>query len=574
MKPMFFVDAAVGSGKTRAMIASIVQDNNTQRNYLIASRTIALLRQTANDLRAALAKAGCARSVIEVHKDNTSPNEGGVRAAALFAINSRTGRQGAIVLVTTATCLELVPSIKPKCNWALVMDEAFEPVEFSKYTLGDDPERRRVEADYLASVFDIDESTGMLSVRAGMLEQVERIAAGSAGDYLLGLKAIAALVRRPSSRVSVMAPSDIQALRDNASPLSREIGLAAVTPPDEFGDFDEVIFLAALFEDTMLAILWARVYGVDFQRHEGIVSKLSPDRNTHVTQARNLYFGHLLHREDRATRTNLEKHFETGKDSAAPGYRVIDWCVRAVEKFFEDIQIGRGTRDEPWLLQMNGRYTDKHSSEGAPWRLIPAVAHGLNSFQDSHDIAALAVTNLSTPQLRWLRDLIPGLGGDEAMRAQRMPTIYQAVGRCSLRDMTSDEANFVIVLGKDDAEYLHRTFAGSTLLGQINGTDGKPLRRLTVPPRQSKPDWVSTRVQEFFAGLPASTLIVKNAEVTAHIEDCAIRDSMSAAPQLTGPLTASDRSRGIAHALSLGIGWHRPGRAYRYEREVISVERA
>ncbi|BCM07234.1 hypothetical protein MAFF241647_15910 [Ralstonia solanacearum] len=565
MKPMFFVDAAVGSGKTRAMIESIVQDD-TQRNYLIASRTIELLTQTAGDLRASLADAGRARCVLEAHTGNTLPSEGSVRAAALSAINARTGRHGTVVFVTTDTCLEVMPDIKAKSDWVLVMDESFDPVEFSKYTLGDDPERRRVEADYLTSVFDIDETSGLLTVRAGEAERVQRMATGRAGDYLLGLRSVAALVRKPGTLVHVMAPGDIQALQDNKRPLSREIGVAAIILPDEFRKFDAVIFLAALFEDTMLPILWRGVYGVEFQRHEGIVSKLNPGRNTHVTQASNLYFGHLLHPEDRATRTNLERSFETAEESAEAGSRVIDWCIRATEKFFEDIKAGRGTTEPPWLLQMNRRYTDKNSPEGAPWRLIPTVAHGLNAFQDSHDIAALAVTNLSTPQLRWLRDLIPGLENDAAMRAWRVPTIYQAIGRCSLRDMGSDEPKFVVVLSKDDAEYMHRTFEGSELLGQINGADGRALRRLAMPPRQSKPDWVSVRVVEFFAGLPSDTTCVKNAELTAHLRACEESDRASAAPQLDSPLTASDRSRGIATALSREIGWHRPGKAYRYER--------
>lgn len=116
------------------------------------------------------------------------------------------------------------------------------------------------------------------------------------------------------------------------------------------------------------------------------------------------------------------------------------------------------------------------------------------------------------------------------------------------------------------ARYLHRTFAGSTLLGQIKGADGSPLRRLMVPPRQSKPDWVSARVREFFAGLAASTVSVQNRELTAHLEACEVEDRASATPQLDSPLTPSDRSRGIDHALSLGIGWRKPGRAYRYER--------
>lgn len=560
---MYFVDAAVGSGKTRAMLASIVQDD-TQRNYLIASRTIELLRQTAGDLRVSLAEAGRARTVVEVHTGNTAPGGGGVRAAALSAINDRTGRQGAVVLVTTETCLEVMPDIKAKSNWALVMDESFDPVTFEKYTLGDDPERRRVEADYLTSVFDIDAGNGLLTVRAGEAERVQRIATGRAGDYMLGLRNVAALVRKPATLVQVMAPGDIQALRDNKRPLSREIGVAAVTLSDEFRDFDEVIFLAALFKDTMLAILWARVYGVDFQRHEGIVSKLNPDRNTHITQAGNLYFGHLLHPEDRATRTNLERNFETAEESAEPGDRVIDWCIRAVEKFFDDIKAGRGTIEEPWLLQMNRRYTDKHPQEGASWRLIPVVAHGLNAFKDSHDIAALAVTNLSTPQLRWLRDLIPGLGSDEAMQAQRLPNIYQAIGRCSLRDKNSDEPKFVIVLGKDDAEYMCRTFEGASWLGQINGANGEPLRRLASPRRQSKPDWVSARVREFFAGLLASTVSVQKRELNAHLKACEAEDRASAIPQLASPLTGSDISRGIAAAISLGIGWR--GLGYRYER--------
>jgi len=94
------------------------------------------------------------------------------------------------------------------------------------------------------------------------------------------------------------------------------------------------------------------------------------------------------------------------------------------------------------------------------------MSQGLNQYQDHKAIAALAVTNPEPHMLKWLKERTQ-LPEETLYRAFRIHNVYQACGRTAIRNWGNTDQVTFLVVGKEDALFLHELFNGSTWLGQV-----------------------------------------------------------------------------------------------------------
>jgi len=476
---LYAVSTSVGSGKTHAAIRYMDGGTFCNQNYIYVAPTKLLLEQTAHNLRQAITQrtGQDALHVHVIHSDCRQDEDLPTWLEALRIIDEAANEQGQVVMLTTTTFLNIVPRIQSKSHWRVILDEAFQPVTFYQYHLGRDLESGW---QYLEEVFAIHPDKDYLITPApGCEDKVAEIASGNyerSGDQAQGHQGLAALVANPARRCEVVQTKKARMLLEARYGLSPGVVIDGIAEeeegsgsillvacyftPEEFLGFREVIFMAALFDRTILYYLWQKQFGIRFRPH-GFFEH-TPLRDTHREQGRHIAIGHLLHPDDSTSKMNLSRNRVTGEaNESKTGQRVIDALVQAAGERF---------KEQPFLLQVNDGYGyEKSASPLLPSNAIkiPTLSHGLNDYKDIHHVAALAVTNPNPQEAGWVMNKT-GLSHKETLMAYRIHTTYQAVGRTSIRCRSNgQEQKVFLVVGYDDAKFLHDLFPQSRWLGQV-----------------------------------------------------------------------------------------------------------
>ena len=470
MKPLYAVSESVGSGKTRAAVQYLAQPGYSTQDFIYVAPTIKLLNQTELQLRTVLEKQGAIRNVHLIHSESRGDEGASAAREALEVINAKATGLGRVVFLTTKTFMRILTDIGDPSRWALILDEAFAPVTFITYHLGPRPEEG---LEYFREMFRIDPDDNHRVVpRQGQGNLVQEIASGNleqVGQKYQGQSALAQEVSNPAMRCELVVTPKSKCVVDYAAgipmadchtkPTCSELEFASYLTPEYFGAFQEVIFLSALFEHTVLFHLWTRGFGVSFIKHPWFAAGRL--RDVHREQGPMIAVGHLLHRDDRASKHNLLSNRQTGQPGdRSRGDRVLDALVETAAEFF------KGTR---FLLQTNNGTGYGQGGANVPHHAdaIPVVSHGLNDFMNVDNVVALAVTNPNPQEQRWLQSRT-GLTKDEVLKAHRIHTVYQAIGRSSIRSIERATVRKVfLVAGYEDAMLLHRLFRGSTWIGQV-----------------------------------------------------------------------------------------------------------
>jgi hypothetical protein len=466
------LSAAVGSGKTFAAIRWMASPQKASTNFLYVAPTIELGTQTAGNLRRALATA-TGPVVRNVHLINSNTTEGKARFAALRALNAVDGGEGQIVIITTQTLLDVLAGISKPELWSVILDEAFDPATWDRFGLGTD-----VQAgwDYFSEVFAVDPEDGYRIIpKMGLKTLVADIADGrfmTVGSKYEGLQGLAKAVANPARRCEMLVTDRLSALlngtplpepkrkpKDNNKATERVLEYASYISPEFFSGFHDVLFLSALFEQTILYHLWTKALGVTFEPHPDFPSEML--RDTHGEQARFLAVGHLLHCDDTSSIENLSRNIFTGAvGEASIGDRVLDQVIRTASDHFDGQQ---------FLLQTNVGKGYEVDSVRVPSNavVIPAYAHGLDKFQHVNNVVPLCITNPNPQRMIWVKDRT-GMTSAQVGLSFRIHTVYQALGRCSIRSAAnSTESKTLLVAGAADAKFIHSLFPGSLYLGQV-----------------------------------------------------------------------------------------------------------
>lgn len=448
----FSSSVSVGAGKTFVAEEYMLAAEQALYNFVYVAPTKKLVEQTTKELKEKLQKMDRKTRNVNLIHSGTGDDDETTAEAALKAINETFGRSGAIVIITTATFLNILPLINRKKYWRVILDEAFSPLSFVEYKLGKkDPEN---SVRYFESLFRVDPNDkNLVRPAKGESTLVKAIASGdwdTAGTMYSPMQKLAKNVLNSALRVELAAKH------------ADRYHFAAYVTPEKFEGFPEVIFLAALFEETILHKLWTSMYEVEFKPHPYFEETIK--RNVHVSQGSLISVGHILYEGDYASRYNLMRNYETGEPyEGEAGKRVIDQAVNITATYLKGI---------PFLLHVNnwtGYHSGSKKSKVSPPEnalLISGVPHGQNDYQQYKAIAAFSVTNPEQFQMEWVRDR-SGMSTTEVYRAYRIHTVYQACGRTAIRNGDNSEPVVFLTIGSDDARFLHELFKGSTWLGQV-----------------------------------------------------------------------------------------------------------
>jgi hypothetical protein len=444
---IFALDTSVGSGKTRRSIQYMAAEDMTRQNFIYVAPTIKLVNQTEEYLRKAIEQStGSTRNVNLVHSENLG--SGGVQEETLAFLSETTGNIGAVAIITTKTFLTILPLIPNKRNWRVILDEAFQPIQFLEWELGDeDPEASK---EFFFDTFELlPEKHDRIVPKPDKSQLARDIASrnwGKIGQQWSSLDDYASNITNKALRTEFVT------YRGNT------MVIAVYAMPWEFSKFHEVIILSALFRESLLYYLW-RSFEVDFQSHPYF--RPGDVDDIHHLQGKHVSIGHLLHENDRASKYNLQRNWKTGKPQEAQvGERVIDKLLETVVDSYRGVDC---------LLSVNNWVKPKDYSLPENIKRIPMTAHGLNEYKDVCNVAVLSVTNPEPHQLKWLVTRFKDMGvTEEAIyKVYRIHSIYQAVGRTAVRTKDDARPKEFIVLSAQDARFLHNLFVGSTWKGQI-----------------------------------------------------------------------------------------------------------
>jgi hypothetical protein len=554
------LSAAVGSGKTRAAVAHMANPANSTRNFLYVAPTVELGTQTEANLREAIAKVDHA-GVRNVHLINYRTAEGKARAVALQSINEVRGHEGQVVVLTTQTFLDVLASIARPELWAVILDEAFAPATFDTFGLGADVQEGWA---YFSDVFQVDAAEGYRIVpkegRKGLVADLADGRLNRAGGKYEGLQKVARAVSNPAARCELVVTPRVAALIEGRPlPAKRKessesvLEYASYIAPEFFQGFREVLFLSALFEQTILYQLWTKALGVTFEPHPEFPAEML--RDTHGEQGRFLAVGHLLHRDDNSSKENLGRNLLTGEPGEkVQGQRVLDHIIRTASAHFSDSR---------FLLQtnVNSGYEEGKALVPVNATVIPAHAHGLNRYQDTDNVVALCVTNPNRQQLVWVRDRT-GMTARQVTQSFRIHTAYQALGRCSIRRAEPTSApKTVLVAGVDDAQFLHSLFPGSLWLGQVGELPSLRVNAAKAETKDvGKTKALSEAIQRHLESISDSTSRLSSRSLKSALE----RHHMYLKPKgAEGEVCIPSQtwSRALAMACAEGCGWRRDGQA-------------
>lgn len=552
------MSAAVGSGKTRAACRYIADDANASRNFLYVAPSIALGEQTAAGLQAALdlQPSGHSRSVRVI---NSNTDGGKTRAAALAAINETPEGAGHCIILTTQTLLDILAGIGRPDDWSVILDEAFSPATFERFSLGADA---REGWDYFSSVFRVDPSQGhRILPQEGRRSLVSDLADGrltQAGGKYEGLAKVAKAVSNPASRCELVVTDQARALLEGQEPPPKRkeaaesvLEFASYISPEYFAGFREVLFLSALFEQTILYALWTKALGVTFQRHPSFPVDLL--RDTHADQGRYLAVGHLLHEKDTSSKENLGRSALTGQPGERQlGRRVLDQAVKAAADYFGEA---------PFLLQTNNGQGYEPGSLLMPPHAVHLrpLSHGLNCYQDFNNVVSLCVVNPTPQQLAWVKERT-GMTSAQVTQCWRIHSVYQALGRCSIRKAApTTDTKTVLVTGARDAHFLHDLFPGSTWLGQVG--DLPPLRSLlltTETKELGKAEALAVDILHYLDTLEGTDRISSRA-LKALITNLQTRTNREENVRRLEEFSSDTWTRAVGMACVPGSGWIKQG---------------
>ena len=569
------LSAAVGSGKTKAAVAWMAGPLTASRNVIYVAPTLKLLNQTEANLRNAIGRTtgATARNVNLITRETAS---GRVEAEAIASINEADDCEGRVQMLTTPTFLAIISHIERPELWSVICDEAFEPATFSQFRLGSDVAKGWA---HFSELFSIDAAQGHRILpsegRRVVVDEVSRGDYRQAGDRFGRLELVAKAVANPAMRCELLMTDGAKALVAGELPAARDLEatdddkggpklqFSSYVDPAAFRDFREVLFLSALFERTVLHALWTRALGVTFASHPDFPIDML--RDTHKAQGRYLAVGHLLHEADNASLENMKKDAITGlagpgkegdADSVRARTRVIDRLVQTAAAHFGE---------EPFLLQSNPRYGYVEGATILPRTAvyIPPVSQGRNDFDGVDNVAALFLRNPNTQELAWVMDRT-GMTAREATQAFRIHSVYQALGRCSIRKWEpTTTAKVVLTAGADDATFIRDLFPGSHWLGQVGTMPSLDSLKVQGDRKElGKTEATALAILSVLNELDVDTNDIKGQELKALVESRKSRDLLNLyGPDGTNGVPKQTWSVALSQACSQGTGWRRQGRS-------------
>ncbi|TRV14752.1 MAG: hypothetical protein EWV41_00620 [Microcystis wesenbergii Mw_MB_S_20031200_S109] len=429
LKPIYYLEHPVGSGKTEAVLREIADQQD--RNYIYACPTKDLSAEVGRRLE------GKGRAGIRILNSATKPQ--GKRSIVKWVhseILKKPLNGTSVFIITTETFVELLSLLDDwtKREFYVFIDEGLDPIkpiEFTTRELGIYRPYFNVGPDEKFSIADgykgdIDK---LLHDRKGLKEN-------KLGHLdVAGFKEICKLIEGPTYDV-------YGKIGDNS------VEVIGFLNPKALYAFASITFIVAIFNQSVLALCLRHLHGCDLQ-------ELLLDFDYHDTHREcgpRMEIFHLLSGADTASQNKLNMRLPEEQGGQIVASRIAE----IVSKEFAG-------RDYCWTINAGFDAIEATMEEG---RYMPMKCHGLNGFQECDAVAMLGSANPTPWQGPILKQLL-GLDDDKLFEVFNLSPVYQAVGRCGIRDRKFQGQISVVVLGSREAEKLARIFQGAQFRGQM-----------------------------------------------------------------------------------------------------------
>ena len=456
---IFKISAPVGAGKTHRIAELCAQDVYASRSVLYCAPTIALLTQTAEQLR----KNGVTPILVHSKQVDEESAHGDEPIIEQLKAVIKTSPPGTKILATHKSLLKLLmcPFFDQEQHLAsfhLFVDEETAVVA-----------DHNIRADTINDFADPLETTedGELVIRKDYEAKMHALSVGVTDNDALMTPRYKELIDRICSK--------LYKVYGEVNPT--HVSAVSIIDPHAFMAFAEVVLIAGLFEKTLTSMCWEHTFNLVIEPFEHITQwyhnahmeghrmtiryMLPPNVDASVTK---------LGSNDVAAQIGLEVYHHWN------GETFIWTCNKTVRA-----DGGRSIAN-PMKLAIK-------KAEGG--LLIKPISHGLNSYSHYEKVACLCITQPDNRQVSRVATLA-GTTIDDVRSFYRLASVYQTCSRSAIRVRGTTCPIEVIVLDKTAADQLAEIFVGATVAGQLGNVQCPPSKKgtpQTRPPKMTSIEW-------------------------------------------------------------------------------------
>lgn len=428
----------MGSGKTGAILTHL--SKTIDRPTLIVAPTLVLCHDIYRRCQLSFIESPEYTNGDRIRLIVEDAQLGPVYPRALAACHEIANAQPNILVLTTPTFMYLIKELtdETKSCFQVFIDEGLPEIEMETFS----PENQETYLDY----FDQSED-GFIKLRPGTREILEWVAytpqrlAGHQLDHLStdAFRKICGFV--------VSGNYDVHLTK-----TEHTLNFIGILSPEQLLSFRQVTLIVAIFEQTLLPVLWKQKHGIEFQRYE--IDEVLYD--THTEKGPLLHIWHVLHEADNPSLVNLKRNAKTGERDET------EWTNTV---FFDAAkQIDEQFPNGAYCWAANNKFN--YAQQVLTGQKMPAICAGLNDFRLYHTVVTLLCMNPPP----WVKNAMMGIflfEEDSFYELWRFAHTYQVVGRCAIRNRDANERLDVVVLSLRCAKQLNEIFSGSTIEGQI-----------------------------------------------------------------------------------------------------------
>lgn len=435
MQQIYKVDALSGSGKTYQAIRFAIKHAKLDNKIVIVQPSMKLIDQSYGSC---FHLAGGSIPVRKIHTDTC--NQVSVQRSIMEHLNN--DREGGEILFITHAAFLSIPFWPNAWDWNVIFDEF--PVIDKDLTLTV-PETHWLVTDHISTVSADPTYYQLFSDNDGKLRKISENKKSDATFQLF----------RDIAEALVSDHWDVYAKKENWHRMMNRDGSGEQSKFICFGlrhscifdPFKSVTIMGAMLHDTVMYHWWLS-QNVKFIPHPVIQDKVQERMPQHLN-GENLDIRYFFE-EDWSKRNRDKPVYENGN---------------RIEKFDHiKAKIKAEFGSDSFLWVANKDIDDSCMSEFPNAIRLSNSPHGLNQYQHIHNVVFLSALNPSPAHFGFMAS--KGISADDLRNAMVHQVTYQAIMRCSLRDVGNTEPKTVMVSDKQTAEWLGSHFSGCSI-GQV-----------------------------------------------------------------------------------------------------------
>lgn len=450
----YLLNAAIGAGKTKALIEFCGHGLIAGQKFIFASPTTDLTDQSY----AAFQKRFRDRRAVGIHSGNT-PN-------VAAEIKRHTEEfSGTCAIFCTHSGLLQTPWIANKAGWKLIVDEMPQSVASLDIKLRSDKDSvvgRMIEARPLPN----NAKYSALEVLNPELRDLIASDPEHGGVYSKDMHDVARKLQSSHWTLYVLTAQWQNAIIEKKA--GRELQVFGVLGHQAFAGFQTTTFASANIEHTLTYLHFSKT-GATFRRNRELEKRLRYEVHP-LGHKLEIYYG-------------IDQPWSKQKRNVKiDGQSLNDHIAMAAMKLIGDAPFAK-------LFNKDLEGRDPFGNKGTA---LPHASFGRNDFQHLHNAAVLPALNPTPAFDKFLREIV-GLEADQVHRAIYLEQIGQAAGRISMRNIDdTDSLRKIIVADYGAAQFLHEMYPNSSLhrlqLDDFTMPEVKPVGRPSTRTDEQKLD--------------------------------------------------------------------------------------